>query len=114
MKSTWPGIEGLADVLLEEAEAALAREMAEVGEVAGAEVVDADDRVPCGEQRVTEVGAEKAGGSGDKNVFETSCAAFLPWKHLNHLTLISREREQASPAWICDDGDAGASWLTMA
>ena len=39
------GVEGLGDVLLEEAEAAFALEVAEVGEFAGAEVIDTDDRV---------------------------------------------------------------------
>ena len=45
-------IEGLADVLLDEAEARLVLEMSEVGEIAGAEVIDADDGVAFGEQSV--------------------------------------------------------------
>ena len=60
-------VEGLGDVLFEEAEAAFALEMAEIGDVACAEVIDTDDRVSCSKQRVTKMGAEKAGRSCDKN-----------------------------------------------
>src|SRR5215469_9539333 len=62
------GIEGLGDVLLDEAEAGLALEVAQVGKSAGAQIVDADDGISRGKQRVTKMRAEKAGGSCDKNV----------------------------------------------
>ncbi len=62
------GVEWAGDVVLEEAEAALAFEMPEIGEFACAEVVDPDDRVPCSEQCVTKMGAEKSSGSCDENV----------------------------------------------
>ena len=61
-------VEGFGDVVFEEAEAAFALEMAEVGEFARAEVIDTDDRVSCSEQGVTKMRAEKAGCSCDKNV----------------------------------------------
>ena len=41
-------------------------------EVAGQEVVDADDLVPLGEQAVAEVAAEEAGAAGDD---DSSCGA---------------------------------------
>ncbi len=62
------GVEGLSDVLFEEAEAAFALEVAEVGEAAGAQVIDTDDRISCCKQSVTKVRAEEAGCSCDKNV----------------------------------------------
>lgn len=40
--------------------------MLEVGEVAGGEVVDAEDGAALGQQRVGEVGAKEASGSGDE------------------------------------------------
>ena len=45
MKSTGPGSKGGDDVLIEEGEARLAGEVGEVGHVAGAEIVDAEDGV---------------------------------------------------------------------
>ena len=39
------GVEGLADVLFEEAEAGLTREMVEIGQVSRAEVINSNDRV---------------------------------------------------------------------
>src|ERR1700730_9173811 len=61
-------VEGFRDVVFEEAEAAFAFEVAEVGEFTRAEVIDTDDRVSCSEQGVTKMRAEKAGCSCDKNV----------------------------------------------
>jgi hypothetical protein len=59
---------GLADIEFDEAEVALAREMAEVGQVAGAEVVDADDDVSFGQKSVTQMRSEKPRGSCDESV----------------------------------------------
>lgn len=53
-------VEGLDDVLLDEVEAGLVLEVAEIVEGAGAEVVDADDGVVIGQQGIGEVGAEEA------------------------------------------------------
>ncbi len=50
-------IEWLADIVLDEAEAGLVGEMGEIGMVAGREVVEADDGVAFGEQRVTKMRA---------------------------------------------------------
>ena len=51
------GVEGLADVLLDEAEAGLVREVSEVSVAAGREVVDADNGMAFGEEGVTKVRA---------------------------------------------------------
>jgi hypothetical protein len=61
-------VEGFGDVVFEEAEAAFALEVAEVGEFSRAEVIDTDDRVSCGEKGVTKMRAEEAGCSCDKNI----------------------------------------------
>jgi hypothetical protein len=71
-------VEGPGDVLLEEAEAAFALEVTEVGEFAGAEVIDTDDRVSRGKQSVTKVRAEKAGRSCDENVSRHHLLPFYP------------------------------------
>ena len=41
----------------------------DVGQVAGQQVVDADDGVAAVEQRIGEMGADEAGGSGDDDAF---------------------------------------------
>jgi hypothetical protein len=53
----------LDDVDVEQPELRLAQ-VRDVLEVAGLKVVDGDDAVPAGQQRVTEVGAEEAGSAG--------------------------------------------------
>ena len=54
-----------ADVVHDEGESRLPEEMLDVGEVAGAEVVDADHFVAAIEQTVTEMRTEKSGTAGD-------------------------------------------------
>ena len=63
------GVEGEGDVVIVEGEARLAGEVGEVGEVAGGEVVDAEDGVGggLGDEGVCEVRAEKACGPGDED-----------------------------------------------
>ena len=61
------GVEGRADVLLEEAEARIRWRDGRGSPVAGAEVIDADDGVAVGEESVGEVRAEEAGGSGNED-----------------------------------------------
>src|SRR5580704_1517547 len=70
-------VEWLRDVLFEEAEAAFAFEVAEIGEFACAEVIDTNDRVAVSQQRVTKMRAEKAGRSCDKNVSRHHLLPFL-------------------------------------
>lgn len=43
--------------------------MREIGSVAGAEVVDAEDIVVFSEESVDEMRAEEAGSAGDENLF---------------------------------------------
>ena len=55
----------IRDVVLDEAEAFVAREMREVGDVARDEIVYTDDAVALGEKAVGEMRAEESGGTGD-------------------------------------------------
>ena len=57
--------------MLDELEVAVAQ-VGDVGQIAGEQVVDADDRVAAIEQRFAEVGADEAGGAGD----DDACAWF--------------------------------------
>jgi hypothetical protein len=61
------GVEGIADVALLEGEGGLVAEVGQVFEVAGGEVVDAEDGVAVGEEAIDEVRAEEAGGAGDED-----------------------------------------------
>ena len=58
-------VDEIRDVVLDEAEAFVAREMREVGDVARDEIVYADDAVALGEKAVGEMRAEESGGTGD-------------------------------------------------
>ena len=71
------GIEGEGDVVIEEGEARVGGEVREVGEVAGGEVVDAEDGVGggLGEEGVCEVGAEEACGPGDEDFLHLAAEA---------------------------------------
>jgi hypothetical protein len=71
------GVEGLGDVMFDQAETALPLQVAEIGEIAGAEIVDTDYRVSCGEQSVTQMGAEKSRCPGDKDVSRHHVTTFL-------------------------------------
>jgi hypothetical protein len=58
--------EGLCEIVVEGLELRLVRDVLDVLERAGVEVVDADDTVPLGEQVIAEVGADEAGAAGDE------------------------------------------------
>ena len=61
-------VDVVGDVVLDELEVAIVQ-MRDVGDVAGQQVVDADDGVAAIEQRFGEVRADEAGGSGDDDAF---------------------------------------------
>ena len=61
-------VDVVGDVLLDETKVAPG-EVGDVGQVARQEVVDPDDRIPFVEQRIREVGADEARGSGDDGRF---------------------------------------------
>jgi hypothetical protein len=58
--------EGLGEIVVQGLELRLVRDVLDVLERAGVEVVDADDTVPLGEQVIAEVGADEAGAAGDE------------------------------------------------
>jgi hypothetical protein len=58
--------EGLGEIVVQGLELRLGRDVLDVLERAGVEVVDADDTVPLGEQVIAEVGADEAGAAGDE------------------------------------------------
>jgi hypothetical protein len=62
------------DVVADELEVAVAQ-VREVGHRAGAQVVDADDRVAAVEQRLAQMRPDEPGGAGD----DDACHQSLPW-----------------------------------
>src|SRR5208283_5244675 len=71
------GVEGEGDVVIQECEGGVGGEVGEVGEVAGGEVVDAEEGVGgrLGEESVCEVRAEKACGPGDEDFLHLAAEA---------------------------------------
>ena len=63
-------VDVLRDVVVDEAELPVAREVRDVAHVARDEVVEADDLVALGEEAVGEVAAEEAGGSRDDGALQ--------------------------------------------
>ena len=61
-------VDVVGDVVADELEIAIAQ-VRDVGEVAGQQVVDADDRVAAIEQRFREVRSDEAGGAGDDDAW---------------------------------------------
>ena len=61
-------VDVVGDVVLDELEVAVAQ-MRDVRDVAGQQVVDADDRVAAIEQRFREMRADEPGGTGDDDAF---------------------------------------------
>ena len=94
-------VDVVGDVVLDEHEVA-AREVRDVGEIAGQQVVDADDRAVAVEQLFGQMGADEAGGSGndDRAVYVHSVqvlfTARTPRKSVIHMILRSSETDQFS------------------
>ena len=61
------GIKRLADIELAKFKTRLALEVLDIGQTTRNEIIDGDDGVALGEQRVAKVRAEEAGASGDEN-----------------------------------------------
>ena len=61
-------VDVVGDVVLDELEVAIG-EVRDVGDIAGQQVVDADDGVAAIEQRFGEMRADEAGGTGDDDTF---------------------------------------------
>ena len=77
-----------------------ARQVRDVREVAGQQVVDADDRVARVEQRLRQVRSDEPGGAGDDDahVSERPCQAALcsPRRTVSHMILKSSASDQFS------------------
>src|SRR5206468_2075075 len=72
------GIEGGANVLVEELEARLGAKVSEIGHVTSGEVVDAHDGIPLGQERIGQMRAEETRGPSNKNLLHSlHCFAYL-------------------------------------
>jgi hypothetical protein len=58
-------VDVVGDVVLDELEVRMARQVRDVGDVAGEQVVDADDGIAAIEQRLGQVRPDEAGSAGD-------------------------------------------------
>ena len=96
-------VDVVGDVVLDELEVAVAQ-VRDVGEVAGQQVVDADDRVAAVEQRFRQVRADEAGGAGDDDAFRHGVTARGQWPgvremprtSVSHMILRSSDTDQFS------------------
>ena len=77
-------VDVLGDVVLDELEALVAGEVADVARVAGEQVVERDDRVPVGQQAVGEMRADESGAAGDQDARHSDA--------LHHRSVDSRAR----------------------
>ena len=76
-----------------------ARQVRDVADVAGQQVVDADDRVAAIEQRLGQVRADEAGGAGDDDSFlahQYACLWKKPFSSVSHMILRSSATDQFS------------------
>ena len=72
-------------------------EMRDVGEIAGQQVVDADDRAVAVEQFFGQMRADEAGGSGNDDAsFHEVCLWRTPRKSVIHMILRSSDTDQFS------------------
>ena len=58
-------VDVVGDIVLDELEVGIPRQVRDVGDVAREQVVDADDRVAALQQRLGQVGTDEAGCAGD-------------------------------------------------
>ena len=79
------------------------REVRDVGGVAGQQVVDADDRVAAVEQRLGQMRADEAGGSGDDDCVgmmgadaQYACLWKKPLSRVSHMIFRSSVTDQFS------------------
>ena len=91
-------VDVVGDVVLDEHEVA-AGEMRDVREIAGQQVVDADDRAVAIEKLFGQMGADEAGGSRNDDAFVCPtqiCLWRTPRKSVIHMILRSSETDQFS------------------